>query len=70
MYAASLGIGQTDMAGMEYLETNLMPFNDLKPLKSTYNSSGDNPTGRPSVNDEDLSDEGETTRNNDTNANR
>lgn len=70
MYAASLGIGQTDLAGMEYLETNLMPFDDLKPLKSTYNLSGDNPTGRPLEDDEDLSDEGETTRNNDTNANR
>lgn len=47
-YAASLGMSQTDVVGMEYLEGELMPFDKLKPLKSTYNTSGENGAGRQS----------------------
>ena len=47
-----------------------MPFDKLKPLKSTYNTSGENGAGRPESDDTNLTPEGEETRNNDTNANR
>ena len=67
-YAAALGIPQYDIAGLIYLEQELVPFGELKPLKSSYNSSGD--TGRPKSGDVDLDDEGEVTRDNDTNSNR
>lgn len=68
-YAASIGIPQYDIEGLTYLENEIIPFDSLVPMKSTY-TGGANEAGRPSMNDEDLSDEGEATRGNDTNANR
>ena len=69
-YAAALGIPQSDLAGLVYLEDSLVPFDKLKPLKSSFNSSGSTSTGRPQSSDNDLDDAGENTRDNDTNANR
>ena len=69
-YAATLGISQLDMAGLEYLEERVMPFDKLQPLKSSYNTSSTEEAGRPQLSDTDLSNEGESTRDNDTNANR
>lgn len=68
-YAAVLGIPQCDIAGLNYLESNLIPFKELTPLKSSYTTSGDE-AGRPKSDDSDLSDSGVETRDNDTNANR
>lgn len=69
-YAAALGIAQNDMAGMDYLEKNLLPFDKLTPLKSSYNMTDNDGAGRPQESDEELGDAGEETRNNDTNNNR
>lgn len=68
-YAAALGIPQIDVCGLEYMEGAVMPFDKLTPLKSSFNTS-DAAQGRPAASDTDLSDEGEATRANDTNANR
>ncbi len=70
-YAAALGIPQCDMAGLNYIEKNLMPFDELVPLQSTYTTaSGSGDIGRPEKALEDLEEEGEATRDNDSNANR
>ena len=70
-YAAALGIPQIDVCGLEYMEGAVMPFDKLTPLKSSYNSSEiTGSAGRPALSDTSLSDEGEATRANDTNANR
>ena len=69
-YAATLGIPQCDMEGLTYLESEVMSFDKLRPLKSSYTSSGNDESGRPKSTDNDLDDAGEETRDNDTNANR
>ena len=70
-YASALGIGQNDIEGLIHLETEIIPFDKLKPLKSTYTMSGEESSeGRPQKDDDELGDAGEATRDNDTNANR
>ena len=70
-YAAALGIPQYDIAGLTFLEEDLLGFGELVPMRNTYNSGGeDGEKGRPQKKDEDLSDDGASTRDNDTNANR
>lgn len=69
-YTAALGIPQCDLEGLTYLENNIIPFDKLTPLKSAYTTSGSEDSGRPLSEDGDLSDAGEATRDNDTNANR
>ncbi len=69
-YAATLGIPQYDIAGLNYLEEDLVAFNDLVPMRNTYTSGDIEEQGRPLKKEEDLSEEGENTRDNDTNANR
>ena len=51
------------------LESELIPFDKLRPLKSAYTSS-DKSGGRPQSSDNDLGDAGEETRDDDTNANK
>ena len=68
-YAAALGIAQDDIGGMAYLENELIPFDELTPLKSSYTISGGE-GGRPALSEEDLTESGEATRANDGNANR
>lgn len=71
-YAATLGISQSDIAGINYIEKTILPFDELTPLKSSYNTSSEGLTdaGRPELGDTELGDSGEATRNNDTNSNR
>ncbi|MBR2388891.1 MAG: hypothetical protein IKB02_09030 [Clostridia bacterium] len=70
-YAAALGIPQYDIAGLTFLEEDLLGFGELVPMRNTYNSGEeDGEKGRPQKKDEDLSDDGASTRDNDTNANR
>ncbi len=69
-YAASMGIPQTDVAGLSFLEDEILGFSELTPMQSSYNASAEESTGRPKSEEEDLSKEGELTRDNDTNANR
>lgn len=69
-YAAALGISQNDIAGLNYIENTLLPFDELTPLKSAYNTSDSQDVGRPLESDSELDDAGEETRNNDTNSNR
>lgn len=69
-YAATLGILQSDMAGLNYIENNILPFGELTPLKSSYNTSDLGEAGRPLLSDEELGDAGEKTRSNDSNDNR
>lgn len=68
-YAAALGISQNDVAGLIYLEQELIPFDKLTPMKSSYTNTNDG-AGRPASGDGDLTPSGESTRNNDTNANK
>ena len=68
-YAATLGIPQCDIEGLTYLESELIPFDKLRPLKSAYTSS-DKSGGRPQSSDNDLGDAGEETRDDDTNGNK
>lgn len=67
-YAAALGIPQYDIAGLLYLEDNFVPFDKLQPLRSSYTDSGGG--GRPLSGDDNLTESGEATRRNDSNANR
>lgn len=69
-YAAALGIPQCDIAGLNYIEKELVPFDELKPLKSSYTSKGEDEAGRPTSADGELTESGEKTRDNDTNANK
>ena len=71
-YAAALGIPQYDVAGIHYLEEALVPFDNLKPLKSSYTNkiTDEGDAGRPQSSEEELGDEGAKTRDNDTNSNR
>lgn len=69
-YAASIGIPQYDIAGLNYIEKEIGDFENLIPMQSSYTTSSENQAGRPAKKAEDLDDEGEATRDNDTNANR
>lgn len=69
-YAATLGIPQTDLEGLTYLEEQVIPFDKFSPLKSSYTTSKSDEVGRPTTDDSSLGDAGEATRDNDTNANR
>ena len=69
-YAAALGIPQCDIEGLSYLESEVIPFDNLRPLKTSYTSGGSDDGGRPKSSDNDLGDAGEETRDDDTNANR
>lgn len=68
-YAATLGIPQFDIDGLEYMEENLLPFKELTPLKSSYNTSSED-IGRPEEDETEMDTSGQQTRDDDTNANR
>lgn len=72
-YAASLDIHQADLAGLAFLESEMLDSDSWTPLTSGYTgggaTSGDT-GGRPSVDDTNLDDAGEATRASDANANR
>ena len=72
-YAAALDIHQADLAGLAYLENEMLDTESWTPLTSGY-TGGVSPTsdegGRPAKDDVDLDDAGEATRASDANANR
>ena len=71
-YMAALGIPQFDIDGIKFIENEILKLNEiLKPLKTaSTQSSGDSDSGRPLADETDLEESGESTRDNDTNANR
>lgn len=74
-YMSAIGIDQTDMSGLEYIEDDILEFNKLlHPLKSSYNTSDsgvdEDEGGRPLTDDEDLGESGDSNRNTDSNENR
>lgn len=69
-YAAALGIPQCDIEGLTYLEQELIPFDKLTPLKSSYTSGSQDEGGRPQSSDNELDDAGEATRDSGANDNR
>lgn len=71
-YMACLGIPQHDILGKNYIETGVLDLdNILTPVKTAATQSADNDgAGRPEETDAEIDDEGEATRDNDSNANR
>ena len=70
-YAAAVGVPQFDIGGLSCVEDKILKLDEiLKPLKNTYNTGKEEDAGRPASKEEDLDDEGEKTRDNDTNSNR
>jgi len=70
-YIAALGIPQFDIAGLNYIEKEILNLDtELSPLANTYNTGAGGDAGRPKTNDADLTPSGEAARGNDTNANR
>lgn len=69
-YAATVGIPQFDLQGMDYIEMNLLGKGTLTPLTSGYTSGGSvgDEGGRPTLDDGDLTAEGEATREKDSNS--
>ena len=65
-YAAAQGISQDDIDGMNFLEDTVLDLKSkLVPLKSSNNTSSDvleGNVGRPRLDDDELSDEGERSR--------
>jgi len=69
-YAAAVGVPQFDIGGLGFIEDKILKLDEvLKPLKNSHSMPNDG-AGRPLSNDDDLDDAGESTRANDTNANR
>lgn len=70
-YAATLGVHQADLPGMDYIERTLIGVDEWAPLQSGYTIGDSNSKGgRPAESDENLDDAGEATRASDANANR
>lgn len=72
-FLALMGIHQFDILGESYVEKNILGIDDLfTPMRtaSTQSSKQTENAGRPQSDDGDISDEGEATRDNDTDANR
>ena len=65
-YAATQGLAQDDLDNMAYLETDVLKLNEVfKPLQSSATmSSSESDPGRPLSDNEDLTDEGENSREN------
>lgn len=62
-YAAALGISSFDVQGQTYLEDEILGFNKITPMMNSHTSSKtSDTTGRPEVDEGDLSDEGARTR--------
>lgn len=71
-YLAVLGIPQYDVDGLTYLENDVLELDSkLTPLVNSHNASSEElSAGRPTAEDDELTDSGEATRDNDTNSNR
>ena len=70
-YAATVGIPQTDLLGMNFIEMDLLDMGSLSPLTSGYTVSGNSGDegGRPKLDDTELTAEGEATRDKGSNDN-
>ena len=72
-YAATIGVPQTDLLGMNHIEMELLGMGELTPLQSGYTQGGNTASGdeggRPELEDTELTDEGEETREKESNAN-
>ena len=68
-YAATLGIHQADLPGMDYVERTVIGTDAWVPLQNGYTIGNTDP-GRPAESDTDLGDAGEATRNSGANENR
>lgn len=64
MYAATMGLTQFDIPGMDYIEQNISMFGDLTPMASTHTMSSSDEAGRPQIEDTDLTDEGQRSKDN------
>ena len=61
LYCASIGIGQNEMNGLSFLESDILNLRDkFVPLKTSHTQSGDG--GRPEKDADELTDEGEATK--------
>lgn len=71
--AASNGVSPSELVNMNYLEEDIFKLSDkLTPLKSSHTSSGNKTSerGAPEKSDDELTDSGVTTRDQDSNNNR
>lgn len=70
-YAATLGIPQSDLEGMAFIENEVLKIQDnWTPLNSSYTQSAEKSPGRPSASDDDVSESTERGRANDSGANK
>ena len=74
-YAAALGMKQTDLPSLSYIENTMIGSGEWVPLQSGYTSGSSAVTsqskgGRPAMDEEDLDDEGAATRDSGANDNR
>lgn len=72
-FLAIMGIHQFDILGENYVEKDLLDIDNLfTPMRtaSTQSSADSKNAGRPELNDDQISDGGEATRDNDTGANQ
>lgn len=67
-YAATLGIHQANLPGLDYVERQVIGTDEWVPLQSGYTIG--NKGGRPAEKDEDLDASGESTRDSGANENR
>lgn len=63
-YASALKVNTIDIPGIDYIEREILNMDKLIPLRSSYNSSGDEEGGRPQVDDGDLTESGIASREN------
>ena len=68
-YAALLGHTPGEILGMDYVEMEVLNMGDLTPLSSSYTQPSSE-SGRPKSSEVELTESGEQTRDNDSNANR
>lgn len=65
-FCASQGLSQADMDGMDFLENQILKLKDrFRPLLSSATVSSADGAGRPTKDDGDLSDSGESSREHD-----
>ena len=62
-YSATLDVKGIEIPGVDYIERELLDMDELVPLSSSYNTSMDE-AGRPAQDDEDLTEEGIRSREN------
>ena len=70
-YNAAIGIPPTTVEGSAYVENDVLHLKDIfVPLSSTHTESSEDRAGRPTLSDDDISEAGEQTREDDEDANK